>query len=121
MSLNGKEALSYVRMRKTDPNGDFGRQQRQRQVIKGVINKGKSLSSITRYEEILNALGENVKTNLTLKEMATIQKDYRSASKDLQQIQLKGNAKIIDEIYYQLISPEELTRVQEELKTHLAA
>lgn len=96
MSLNGKEALSYVRMRKADPNGDFGRQQRQRQVIKGVITKGKSLSSITRYEEILNALGENVKTNLTLKEMATIQKDYRSASKDLQQIQLKGNGKIID-------------------------
>ena len=30
LTLSGEEALSYVRMRKEDPRGDFGRQMRQR-------------------------------------------------------------------------------------------
>ncbi|GAA3319168.1 hypothetical protein GCM10020331_024960 [Ectobacillus funiculus] len=38
--LNGEEALVYSRMRKQDPRGDFGRQMRQRQIIKAVIQKG---------------------------------------------------------------------------------
>ena len=31
--LQGQQALDYVRMRKDDPLGDFGRQHRQKQVI----------------------------------------------------------------------------------------
>ncbi|WP_226086030.1 LCP family protein [Mesobacillus sp. S13] len=119
IDLNGEEALAYVRMRKEDPNGDFGRQQRQRQVIQGVINEGRSLSSITKLDEILDALSNNVKTNMTLREMADFQKNYRSASKDLQQIQLQGAGTTIDKIYYQVFSEEEILAVQNKLKTHL--
>ncbi|NKE07960.1 LCP family protein [Mesobacillus selenatarsenatis] len=119
IDLNGEEALAYVRMRKEDPNGDFGRQKRQRQVIQGVINEGRSLSSITKLDEILDALSNNVKTNMTLREMADFQKNYRSASKDLQQIQLQGAGTTIDKIYYQVFSEEEILAVQNELKTHL--
>lgn len=41
-TLNGKNALGYVRMRKADPTGDIGRMNRQRQMI-GLITK-KALS-----------------------------------------------------------------------------
>ena len=34
--LNGEEALAYVRMRKQDPNGDYGRAARQRQLLAAV-------------------------------------------------------------------------------------
>jgi polyisoprenyl-teichoic acid--peptidoglycan teichoic acid transferase len=119
IELNGNEALAYVRMRKEDPNGDFGRQQRQRQVIQGVINKGRSLSSITKLDEILDTLSKNVKTNLTLREMADIQKHYKNASKDIQQLQLKGSGTTIDKIYYQIIPEEEKQHIQNELKNHL--
>src|SRR5699024_5518426 len=47
--LNGKEALDYVRMRKEDPKGDYGRQMRQRQVINDIVRKGMSVNSITNY------------------------------------------------------------------------
>jgi polyisoprenyl-teichoic acid--peptidoglycan teichoic acid transferase len=117
--LNGKEALSYVRMRKQDPNGDFGRQQRQRQVIQGVISKGASFSSLTKFDDIFEALGKNVKTNITFDEMVDIQKHYKSAGKDVQQIQLQGAGTKIDKIYYQVVSEEEKQRVQQELKEHL--
>lgn len=41
--FDGKSALAFARMRYDDPNGDFGRQERQRLVIEGILAKGLSL------------------------------------------------------------------------------
>jgi polyisoprenyl-teichoic acid--peptidoglycan teichoic acid transferase len=117
--LNGKEALSFVRMRKQDPKGDFGRQQRQREVIQGVMRKGASFSSLTKFDDIFEALGQNVKTNMTFDEMVDIQKHYKSAGKNVEQIQLQGSGTMINKIYYQIVSDEEKQRIQDELKTQL--
>lgn len=118
-NLNGEEALVYVRMRKQDPSGDYGRQQRQRQVIQGVINKGASLSSLTRFHDIFDALGKNIETNLTFEEMMDIQKNYKDTRHNLEQIQLEGTGKYINSVSYQIVSEEEQQRVQNELKEHL--
>lgn len=118
-TLNGVEALSYVRMRKQDPSGDYGRQLRQRQVIQGVIDKGASFSSLTRFGDIFNALGKNINTNLTFSEMVDIQKNYKDTRKNIEQIQLKGEGKYINNISYQIIPEKEQKRVQNELKEHL--
>jgi polyisoprenyl-teichoic acid--peptidoglycan teichoic acid transferase len=119
ISLNGEEALAYVRMRKQDPNGDFGRQQRQRQVIQGVVDKGASFTSLTRFNDIFSALGNNVKTNMSFDEMVDIQSNYKEAAKSIEQIQLTGNGSTIDGIYYLVIPDSELERVQIDLKNHL--
>src|SRR5690606_5383567 len=76
LSLNGKEALAYARMRKEDARGDFGRQMRQRQVIQGVINKGANISALWKYDDVLKALSKNVETNISFDEMKSIQKNY---------------------------------------------
>ncbi|MBT2678825.1 LytR family transcriptional regulator [Bacillus sp. ISL-35] len=117
--LDGKEALSFVRMRKQDPGGDFGRQQRQREVIQGVIRKGASFNSLTKFDDIFKALGQNVKTNMTFDAMVDIQKNYKSAGENLEQIQVQGSGTIINKIYYQVVSEREKQRVQVEMKTHL--
>jgi polyisoprenyl-teichoic acid--peptidoglycan teichoic acid transferase len=117
--LNGSEALSYVRMRKNDPNGDFGRQQRQRQVIQGVINKGASFSSLTRFDDIFAALGKNVKTDITFKEMMDIQKNYKDTRNNIQQLTIEGDGQNIGDIWYLIVPDEEKQRVQGELKGHL--
>ena len=49
LTLNGKEALIYSRIRKEDPRGDFDRQMRQRQVIQAIMKEGSSLSSLANY------------------------------------------------------------------------
>jgi polyisoprenyl-teichoic acid--peptidoglycan teichoic acid transferase len=119
INLDGKEALAYVRMRKQDPTGDFGRQKRQRQVIQGVINKGASLNSLTNFGDIFTALGNNVKTNITFDEMVDIQSNYRSAAGNIEQMKLNVTGSYIGGISYQLVSAEEQQRVQNELREHL--
>jgi polyisoprenyl-teichoic acid--peptidoglycan teichoic acid transferase len=117
--LTGEEALSFVRMRKQDPEGDFGRQTRQRQVIQGVIQKGISFGSLTKFDNIFEAIGGNVKTNIAFDEMVDIQGKYRSAAANIQQMKLEARGEYINGISYQLVSDEEQQRVQKELKDHL--
>ncbi|PAK45005.1 LytR family transcriptional regulator [Peribacillus simplex] len=119
-TLNGKEALAYSRMRHDDPSGDFGRQSRQRAIIEAVIKEGASLSSLTKYDEVFAALGNNIQTNLTFDDMMDIQKNYRDASKSITQSSINGNGTKIDGIYYYIVSDEEKEKVQSELKEQLS-
>lgn len=119
VNLNGEKALSFTRMRHEDPRGDFGRQLRQRQIIQGVIKEGASVSSLTNFSNIFAALGKNVKTNLTFDQLMDIQKNYKDAGKNIQQMEIKEQGTKINSIYYGLVSPEEKQRVQTELKTQL--
>ncbi|MBU8879244.1 LytR family transcriptional regulator [Bacillus sp. FJAT-29790] len=119
LTLNGENALMFSRMRYDDPRGDFGRQLRQREVLKAVIKEGASLSSLTNYQEIFSALGKNIKTNLTFDDMVRIQKNYRGAAKTIEQISIEGSDATIDHIYYLIVPDKEKQRVQTELISHL--
>lgn len=119
LTLSGEKALKYSRMRYEDPRGDFGRQARQRQIIQAVIKEGASLSTITNYGDIFQALGSNVKTSLKFDEMVTIQSKYKAASKDMEQEQVKGNGSKIDGVYYYIVPEEEQNRIQTLLKEQL--
>jgi polyisoprenyl-teichoic acid--peptidoglycan teichoic acid transferase len=120
VDLNGKKALAFTRMRYEDPRGDFGRQLRQRQIIQGIIREGASVSSLWKFDDIFDALGSNVKTNLKFEEMVDIQKHYKDAANDIEQIKIEGGSGTrIDNIYYYVIPEEELSRIQDQLKEHL--
>ncbi|PGL72731.1 LytR family transcriptional regulator [Bacillus sp. AFS055030] len=117
--LNGEDALKYSRMRKLDPRGDFGREQRQRQIIEAVIKKGATISSLTNYQSVLQAIQKNVVTNIKLDDMIAIQKNYREASKKISKSQVTGSGKKIDGIYYYLIPQEERNAISNDLRQHL--
>lgn len=119
ITLNGEEALSFSRMRYEDPRGDFGRQLRQRLIIQGVIREGASVSSLTNFGSIFNALSANVKTNLSFDQMVDIQKNYKDASKNIEHVTLAGKGTKINGIYYLEVPAEEKARIQEVLKIQL--
>lgn len=120
ISLTGEEALAYVRMRKQDPNGDFGRQDRQKQVIQGVIREGMSVNSVLKLNAILDSVGENVRTNMAYNEMVDVQSNYRSAAGQIDQLYFeRGTGETINGIWYYIMNEEELSAVKNELKTHL--
>jgi polyisoprenyl-teichoic acid--peptidoglycan teichoic acid transferase len=120
LTLEGKEALAFARMRKEDKRGDFGRQLRQREVIQGIIREGASVSSLWKFDNIFNALGNNIKTNLTFEEMVSIQKNYKAASKDMEQISLDGGSgETIGGVWYYVVPDAEVQKIQGILKEHM--
>ena len=63
-TLNGTEALGYVRMRKADPLGDLGRVQRQREMLAAVADKAASPATVlnpVRYWKFNMAVAEAIK------------------------------------------------------------
>ncbi|HBG9552904.1 LCP family glycopolymer transferase [Enterococcus faecalis] len=119
ISLDGEQALSYSRMRYEDPNGDYGRQERQRKVIEGIVQKVLSLNSVSNYQEILTAVSDNMKTDLSFDDMKKIALDYRSAFGKVKQDQLQGTGFMQDGVSCQRVDEQELNRVQQELKNQL--
>nr|WP_263324818.1 LCP family protein [Neobacillus sp. Marseille-Q6967] len=117
--LNGTEALAYARMRKQDPRGDIGRGERQREVISKIIDKGKSLSTLTKYTDILDALENNIKTNLTLNEMIGMQSTYKPATETIDKLEIEGEGDTIDNVWYYIVSDETRQTLSDELRTLL--
>ncbi|QHZ49117.1 MULTISPECIES: LCP family glycopolymer transferase [unclassified Bacillus (in: firmicutes)] len=117
--LDGQTALTYARMRKDDPRGDFGRQERQREIINQIIHEGAQLKSLANYQEILTALEKNVKTNLTLDNMIDIQSSYKEAGQDIKQIEIEGEDKKVDGLWYHLVTDEKRKGVSKKLRRQL--
>lgn len=117
--LDGEEALQYARMRKEDPLGDFGRQERQKEVISKVVAKGASLSSLAKYDDILEALQDNVLTNLTLNDMIGIQATYKGAAKSIEKLQMDGEGTSTDNGWYYFVTDETRQDLSDELRQHL--
>lgn len=72
-TLDGATALKYVRERHDDPEGDFGRAKRQQQVMQAVKNKifsAQTLLNVLTLSQMLDTLGDNIKTNISFDELA---------------------------------------------------
>jgi LCP family protein required for cell wall assembly len=62
-TLNGKNALGYVRARYSDPRGDIGRADRQRQFLAAIMKKAATPSTVlipTRYWDFTHASAEGL-------------------------------------------------------------
>ncbi|WP_461202020.1 polyisoprenyl-teichoic acid--peptidoglycan teichoic acid transferase TagU [Anoxybacillus sp. TBDG-1] len=119
VTLNGEKALKYARMRYEDPRGDFGRQDRQKQVVEAIIKKGASFSLLTNYNDILEAIGKNVKTNLTFDDIKQIQANYKEARRHIEQLHIQGKGQKINGIYYLIVPEEERAAISQRLKEHM--
>lgn len=117
--LDGEEALGYLRMRHEDPEGDYGRQKRQRAVVQGILDQAMSLSGVTQYRSILDALEGNMKTDLSFSNMRKIATSYRDAFSNVDQLQLEGEGFMQDGVSYQRVNENDLKEVQETLKEQL--
>lgn len=117
--LDGEKALAYSRMRKEDPDGDLGRNARQRQVVNALIDEGAQLSSVARSEELLDVLGSNVLTNLDFDKMVKLQQHYASARHNQETLEIEGDGERIDGIWYLMVSEEERERISSDLREHL--
>ncbi|KDN57719.1 LCP family protein [Exiguobacterium sp. AB2] len=117
-TLNGQEALAYARMRKDDPEGDVGRAKRQQQVLEAIINEATTINSFAKLNRIMNAVGNNIRTNMTLAEASQLQ-PYTKSLRSFNQETLKGGDLTIGGVYYYEIDEADLEDKQALLKTEL--
>lgn len=119
--LDGPAALSFARMRYEDPEGDTGRQARQRLIIEGVVNKVVSASTLLNYQNILGSLSNNIQTSFQMKDYLTLQgNDYLAAARNIQSEQIASSGGIAEDgIYYSYIPEDELYRIHSLLQTEL--
>ncbi|MBQ1512220.1 MAG: LCP family protein [Erysipelotrichaceae bacterium] len=69
LTLNGDEALAYVRERYTLPDGDFGRNMHQTLVLNAILDKMMSSAVLMKAERLLRDLQGSFLTNVAVKEM----------------------------------------------------
>ncbi|WP_214760439.1 LCP family protein [Exiguobacterium sp. s146] len=117
-TLDGKEALAYARMRKDDPEGDVGRAKRQQQVLEAIINEATTINSFTKLNRIMNAVGDNIRTNMSLSEASQLQ-PYTKSLRSFNQETLAGGDLTIGGVYYYELDPADLSDKRSLLKTEL--
>ncbi len=120
MHLTGEEALAYARMRKKDPRGDFGRNDRQKQVLKATIDQAVAMSTLFKVDNIANHIGKNVQTNLKPLEIVALQKKYRNIDTSLiDNLTLEGTDHYENKVYYFIPNEASVDSVKIRLKVHL--
>lgn len=73
--VDGKLALAFCRERHSFPEGDMKRNENQQQVMEAIIKKcTKSTTILTKYTALLDAVKDNLATNMTTDEMSSIVK-----------------------------------------------
>ena len=117
--LDGEYALKYARMRFSDPRGDFGRNDRQRQVLKDLLRRAAQWDNAASFAKLLGTIGDHVRTNLTFDQMQGMFLQYRTKITQVESTEIKGKGARIGGIYYYLVDDAERTRVHEEIKAEL--
>ncbi|SHM51954.1 LCP family protein [Gracilibacillus kekensis] len=113
VEMDGDKTLAYVRMRKQDPNGDFGRTDRQRKVIQAIIDQGANVANVTKIDEMIDIMGNNMSTSLDFNNMKALLSGYSNTRKNMNSYQMQGSGKTIDGIYYYIVPNEEVSKVRE--------
>ncbi|PTX55131.1 LytR family transcriptional attenuator [Melghirimyces profundicolus] len=120
--LDGMRALGYVRMRKSDPRGDLGRNMRQREVIQAVMDEAVSIKSVTKIDDILKSVGNNVTHNMQIDQLLALQNIYRKIPKDhLETLKMNGENSNNNPrgIWYYIVSDQERLRLSNIIRKQL--
>lgn len=88
--LKGEDALGYVRYRHSGPgckprtkeSDDFSRNQRQNEVLHSLIDQMQTFSGATKIGKVLDAVDENMETDIESAQLKNIIATYWNISKD---------------------------------------
>jgi polyisoprenyl-teichoic acid--peptidoglycan teichoic acid transferase len=114
--LDADEALSYVRFR-YDREGDFGRNRRQQQMVKAIIDQTLEVRNPMKIAAMLDILGNNIRTDISLDNMIYLAQELSNVSgNNIDSLLLTGKPLYYNERSYVGISNEDLTNIQKQMK-----
>lgn len=116
--LNGEEALAFARTRKHD--NDIERGKRQLEIMQAVFDKTTSFSSLTRLDDVIQAVGDNMRTNMQFDEMkGFIHYGTNGRNLTVDSFSLEGDDWQPGNIYYYQLDELALNETKSRLKAHL--
>lgn len=116
--LNGSQALALARTRKQD--SDIQRGIRQQEILTAITNKVASVDSITKYDDVIKAIGDNMKTNMTFSEMKSFLSYLTKGKPRIDSLTLEGNDDMSTGVSYYQLDQQSVDDVSEILNNHLA-
>ena len=116
--LNGFQALKFSRMRYDDPQGDYGRQARQRLVIEAMINKIKD-NPASVNSALVNDISKNLKTNVRTNSIPGLAKDYIGAAKNISSNHLEGESKMYNGVSYEFVTQDKKQNITNLIRSDL--
>nr|WP_235807271.1 LCP family protein [Liquorilactobacillus cacaonum] len=116
--MDGSAALAYVRMRHSDPLGDYGRQERQRQVLTKVALNGSKLKSLMT-EKFFKEIQKQLKTDISFNDMLLLALKYRVATHNMTSDHLQGDADLISGISFEAVPETEKQRITNLIRSSL--
>lgn len=118
--LTGEEALAFVRMRERPVNSIYSRDERQRQFLKAMIDQTLSAGTLFNIGEISDILGENIQTDLTVKEIYELQKQYIELKNlKINTLDIKGSDQIVERSSFYIPEENSLKEVSQKLRSIL--
>ena len=92
--LNAKEALAFVRERKSFVDGDFARGRNQQRMISAIVKKVCSPAILTSFSQVLDTISQSIETNMPSDEMnALVQMQLSQMPNwDIQSYQIIGDS-----------------------------
>lgn len=76
-TIDGETALRHARYR-GGPDGDFGRIQRQQEIMRGLIAAANGRNLLTEANRLLPALQDHIRTDLSIDQLVALAKLYQS-------------------------------------------
>lgn len=122
-TLDGYDAMGFMRFRKTYAEGDIGRIKVQQRFIKALVNKMLTPSTLTKIPKLSKIVMDNVKTDLSLGNMVWLaQKAIElDPSTDIQTFMLPGEGGYHDKLsYYFLYKSQVLDMVNEHFNPYVS-
>ncbi|GAP01838.1 transcriptional regulator [Fructobacillus fructosus] len=116
--LTGEAALAFSRMRYDDPQGDYGRQQRQRLVLQALIKKSVNAETLLNAS-FIKSLSKYAQTDLSFNNILKIAQNYRNAAKNQDSDHMQGTGVMYDGVSYQAVTNSEKQRVTNKLRKQL--
>ncbi len=115
--LDGAETLALARTRKKD--NDIERGKRQQMILQAIMKEASSASSFTKYGDVIDAVGDNMKTDMSFDEMKSFFEYIKDGAPRVDTFTLEGSDDMSTGTYYWLLDQESLEETRDILKSHL--
>lgn len=127
--LNGEQALALARNRHAFVRADFDRVQHQQLIVEAIVKKAKDIRSVNGFYKILDAISNNVDTNMTTDQMLSFYEVGKDVLKNklngensfisIEKTELTGYSRTIDEAYTFQYYKDSINQINNLMKVNL--